>query len=352
MRNPSKERFMNAVRRIEQPDVPMFEMEADIEIVNRMLGTDYPLATRSYDLPADQLVEWNRRMGNDMVYLSHIWRVGRREHIDEEGRIHYIDGTIKSLDDIEELWFPDLDEKRARLEAVLEAVDGTGMGLVVGAQGAAFTSSAAIGYNDFCMATIDSPDFVLEVQKRLHRYVMQELEMILEYPVDCVRVGIGSGLNTNNGPMLSPDAMDRFVFRWTGEEAQAVKDSGKLLLCHMDGKVEPLIPSLLEMGVDILNPIDPSGGTQDIYGIEERWRRELCLHGNIDVDGVLLNGSPADVRQDVQEHIQRLGKGGGYVVASSHDLHHMLPLENIYAMRDAVHDIVFACAGCEKNRTG
>jgi uroporphyrinogen decarboxylase len=109
---------------------------------------------------------------------------------------------------------------------------------------------------------------------------------------------------------------------------------------------------LLEMGVDILNPIDPSGGTQDIYGIEEQWRDELCLHGNIDIDGVLLKGSPADVRQDVQEHIQRLGNGGGYVVASSHDLHHMLPLENIYAMRDAVHDSVFASAGCEKNRTG
>ena len=165
---------MNAARRIEQPDVPMLEMEADIEIVNRMLGTDYPLATRSYDLPADPLVEWNRRMGNDMVYLSHIWRVGRREHVDEAGRIHYIDGTIKSLDDLEDLWFPNLDEKRARLEAVLEAVDGTGMGLVVGAQGAAFTSTAAIGYNDLCMATIDSPDFVIEVQKRLHSYVMRD----------------------------------------------------------------------------------------------------------------------------------------------------------------------------------
>jgi uroporphyrinogen decarboxylase len=340
MRDASKERFMNAARHIEQPDVPMFEMEADIEIVNRMLGTEYPLATRSYDLPADELVEWNRRMGNDMVYLSHIWRVGRREHVDDAGRVHYIDGTIKSLVDLEDLWFPNLDEKRERLEAVLKAVEGTGMGLVVGAQGAAFTSTAAIGYNDFCMATIDSPDFVIEVQKRLHDYVMRELRMILEYPVDCVRVGIGSGLVTNNGPMLSPEAMDKFAFSWTGEEARAVKDAGKLLLCHMDGNVESLIPILLEMGVDILNPIDPSGGTQDIYGIEARWGQELCLHGNIDIDGVLLNGSPAAVQQDVQEHIQRLGGGGGYVVASSHDLHHMLPLENIYAMRDAVHDVM------------
>jgi uroporphyrinogen decarboxylase len=344
VRDPDKKRFLNAVHHLEQPEIPLFEMEADIEVVNRMIGTDYPLATRSYDLPADQLVEWNLLMGNDMVYLSHIWRVGRREHIDDAGRVHYVDGTIKSPADLDGLWFPDLDEKRARLEAVLAAVEGTSMGLVVGAQGSAFTSTAAIGYNDFCMATMDAPDFVLEVQERLHDYVMRELMMILEYPVDAVRVGIGSGLVTKSGPMLSPDMMDRFVFRWTGEEARAVKDAGKPLVCHMDGCVKSLVPTLLEMGVDVLNPIDPSGGEQDIYAIKQRWGDRLCLHGNIDIDGVLMHGTPEAVREDVEEHIQRLGNNGGYIVASSHDLHHMLPIENIYAMRDAVHNASFSVA--------
>ena len=83
MRHPDKQRFINAARHIEQSEIPLFEMEADAAIVNRMLGTDFPLSTRSYDLPVSDLVEWNRLMGNDMVYLSHIWRVGRREQTDE-----------------------------------------------------------------------------------------------------------------------------------------------------------------------------------------------------------------------------------------------------------------------------
>ena len=48
MRDPDKQRFLNAVHHIEQPEIPLFEMEADIEVVNRMLGTDYPLGTRSW----------------------------------------------------------------------------------------------------------------------------------------------------------------------------------------------------------------------------------------------------------------------------------------------------------------
>ena len=225
MRHPDKQRFINAARHIEQSEIPLFEMEADAAIVNRMLGTDFPLSTRSYDLPVSDLVEWNRLMGNDMVYLSHIWRVGRREQTDDEGRIHYVDGMIKSPADLDKLWLPDLDEKRARLEEVLGAVEGTGMGLVV--------------------------------------------------------------------------------------------------------------------------------GEQDIYAIEQRWGAGLCLHGNIDIDGVLMSGSPEDVRRDVEEHIGRLGQGGGYIVASSHDLHHMLPVENIYAMRDAAHNTRFPveqpAAGCEEH---
>jgi len=66
------------------------------------------------------------------------------------------------------------DASKERFMNAARHIDGTGMGLVVGAQGADFTSTAAIGYNDFCVTTIDSPDFVVEVQKRLHSYVMRD----------------------------------------------------------------------------------------------------------------------------------------------------------------------------------
>ena len=59
---------------------------------------------------------------------------------------------------------------------------------------------------------------------------------------------------------------------------------------------------------------------------------------NIDLTGVLVNGTPEDVRRDVEEHIRRLAAGGGYICASSHNITEDVPLDNFYALRDAVHN--------------
>jgi uroporphyrinogen decarboxylase len=93
--------------------------------------------------------------------------------------------------------------------------------------------------------------------------------------------------------------------------------------------------------MDILNPIDPSAEGQDIYKLKEEFGSHLTLCGNINVDGVLLKGTPEEVKSDVYNHIENLAVGGGYIVASSHDLHQLIPVENIYAMRDAVHENIF-----------
>jgi uroporphyrinogen decarboxylase len=165
------------------------------------------------------------------------------------------------------------------------------------------------------------------------------MEMAMGYPVDVVK--IGSGLITNIGPMLSPGTMEEFEFSLLREQAELVKERKLPLFFHVDGKVTPLIPQFLEMGVDILNPIDPCSGLQDIYEIKELYGDRLTLCGNIDIDNVLLKGSPEDVAEDVRAHIDRLARGGGYIVASSHNLHELIPVENFYAMRDTVHNYKF-----------
>jgi uroporphyrinogen decarboxylase len=112
---------------------------------------------------------------------------------------------------------------------------------------------------------------------------------------------------------------------------------GRLVFHHIDGNIARMIPDFIAMGIDILNPIEPCAGLQDIYEIKAQYGDRIALCGNIDIDGVLMQGSREEIIRDVQEHIDRLGGGGGYICASSHDLHQLIPLENFYAMRDAVH---------------
>lgn len=335
MRTPDKQRFLDAVNHIESEEIPFFELEVDAEIVAQLLGKDVDVSKHSFELPIDDVVEFNRRIGNDMIYFSHVWRLGRKEMIDDKGKRHYIDGTMKTPASLENISFPDLDQIRSRLDELFEKIDGSGFGVFCGAQTAGFTVSTAIGYEDFCMKTILDPEFIDEFQKRIHEYAMRELEVYLSYPVEGFK--IASGLVTNTGPMISPDMMERFEFRFMREQIELIKSHDRLVLLHVDGFVEPMIPMFIEMGADILNPIEPAGGRQDIYRIKQDFGEKIALCGNIDIDGVLLNGTPDDVTWDVNEHIARLSANGGYVPASSHNLHHMIPIENVFAMINAVH---------------
>jgi len=335
MRAPDKQRFLDAVAHREQPDVPLFEMEADILVVERMLGKRCNRSVHSFELPIDDVVEWNRRMGNDMVYFSHVWHLGRREQSDDDGRVHYVDGTMKTRDSLANIDWPDTDNLRRRLDALCVAIDGSGFGLVCGTQNAGFTVPTAIGYQDFCLQSVLDPGFILEFQKRVHGYAMAELEMLLQYPVDAVK--IASGLITSTGSMISPEMLEQFEFPYMGELAGKAKDSGARVLFHVDGDVSQWVPRFVRMGADILNPIDPSAEAQRIYDLKDEYGARITLCGNIDVDGVLLKGSPEEVAANVCEHIDRLARGGGYIVASSHDLHQNIPVENVHAMRDAVH---------------
>ena len=335
MRNPDKRRFLDAARHIETAEIPLFEIGPDMALARQILGKDLPMDRLVYDLPIPDYVELNRRMGNDMIYFAHVWRLGRVQRQDAEGRLHYIDGRMKRPEDLADIWYPDLDLLKRRLEALLNAVEGTGMGVVCSTQPAPFIVATAMGYQDFWVNAKQRPEFVEEFTRIIQEWCLRELEAYLRFPVEVIK--IGSAFVTKTGPMCSPEMLERLETRYLRQQVEMAKAQGRLVFHHIDGNIARMIPDFIEMGIDILNPIEPCAGLQDIYEIKAQYGDRIALCGNIDIDGVLMHGSREEIIRDVQEHIDRLGGGGGYICASSHDLHQLIPLENFYAMRDAVH---------------
>jgi len=334
MRSPDKKRILDAIEHIERSDLPLFEIDPDMEIANRILGKKLPYHLHPFEQEVVDNVELNIRMGNDMLYFSHVWRLGRIDIQDSMGRLHYKDGSIKSRSDFNQIWFPDLGKLEKKLEVTCKALEGTGMGLMCGAQTAAFTAMTAMGYNDFLLNTLADPDLVMDLIKTIHDYCIHEMEIFLKYPMDMMKVG--SGIITTTGPMVSWEQVELLETSFLREQINIIRNAGKYVYFHIDGRVDNLIPDYIEMGVDVLNPIDPSGGVQDIYEIKKLYGRKITLAGNINIDTVLKDGTPELVKADVREHMIKLGKGGGYIVSSSHNLHELIPVENYYAMRDAV----------------
>ncbi len=121
--------------------------------------------------------------------------------------------------------------------------------------------------------------------------------------------------------------------RWI-EEAKKVAPHVKIFY-HCCGAMLPLIPDLLDIGIDILNPIQPKSRGMEPERLKREFGDRLAFHGGIDVQELLPFGSPQDIRQEVKRYTETLAPGGGYILAPSHELTQDIPPENIVALYEA-----------------
>jgi uroporphyrinogen decarboxylase len=105
---------------------------------------------------------------------------------------------------------------------------------------------------------------------------------------------------------------------------------------HSDGAIRELLPDFIDIGIQVINPVQVSAKGMDSAELKREFGRDLCFWGAIDTQHVLPFGSPADVKAEVRRRINDLGPGGGYVVASSHNIQRDVSAENVIAMIEAV----------------
>jgi uroporphyrinogen decarboxylase len=103
---------------------------------------------------------------------------------------------------------------------------------------------------------------------------------------------------------------------------------------HCDGAIYPLIARLIDMGIDVLNPVQADARDMEPARLKQDFGDRLCFHGGIDIIQTLPRGTVEQVRKEASDRIQVLGKGGGYILASSHHIQAETPLENILALYD------------------
>lgn len=110
-------------------------------------------------------------------------------------------------------------------------------------------------------------------------------------------------------------------------------------LFHSDGNVRPLIPDFIEMGVDILNPVQTTATGMDPTDLKREFGQDLVFWGGgVDTQGILPSGTPQEVKDDVKRNIDALAVGGGYVFNTVHNIQADVPPENILAMWEALQE--------------
>ena len=159
--------------------------------------------------------------------------------------------------------------------------------------------------------------------------------------VDIVRLS-GEDLGTQRAPMISPRTFDtlvrpRFERLWrAAKDGLRARGSAAKLMMHSCGAVRPFIPMWIEMGLDVLDPIQPGVAGMEPEGLKRDFGHQLVFHGGIDIQKVLRSGAPSEVMAEVRRYIRALAPGGGYIVAPAHNVQSDVPPENLVAIRDAI----------------
>ena len=253
----------------------------------------------------------------------------------------------RTIEDLEAYdGWPDMDDpyRVAIAKQEAEALDQKNHYAIMAAPWLMFPFERAIGLqgmDKFLMNMAVYPDFAEAMLRKITELCKKHLTNFLKAVgehIDLIK--IGDDLGTQDRLMISPRMYRRMLKPLHADLIETIRAHTKAkIFFHTDGDVFDLIDDFIEIGVDVLNPIQTSAGKMsDLEALKKRYGNNLVFCGAIDTQHILPHGTPEDVRQEVKRVIHILGEDGGYMAASVHTIMNEVPPENVLAMVDAVEE--------------
>ncbi|RKX95448.1 MAG: hypothetical protein DRP84_04220 [Spirochaetes bacterium] len=190
------------------------------------------------------------------------------------------------------------------------------------------------GLDKLMMDFVVNPDLAERILDIPYKYHLEVAKRLTKMGVDMIWTGDDMGGQKNM--LISPDYWRRFFkprMAYLFSEIKNINPEVKIAY-HSDGYIEPIIPELIEIGLDVLNPIQPA--CINIERIKKLYGDKLCFWGSIDEQYTLPFGTPEDVKREVKERIKTLGKNGGFIIGPTHHVQLDTPLENFWAMVETI----------------
>jgi len=228
----------------------------------------------------------------------------------------------------------DCDHLGAQAEAYYENTDRA----IIAALGPPYELFFGLGTGDFpgWMITLAAePAYVRTLYERLTEAWLENLRRFYASVGDRVHIlQFNDDLGTQEAPFLSPRMFRELIMPYYQRGLDWVHQHTRMkVFMHNDGAIFNLIPTLIEMGVDILNPVQTSARGMDPVKLKEQFGARLVFWGGAcDCQGTLAFGTPAQVAREVAENVRIFAPGGGYVLASVHNIQANVPPENVLAL--------------------
>jgi len=190
------------------------------------------------------------------------------------------------------------------------------------------------GMQNLFLDMYEHPEFVDELLDRILDFNLAVIDHCLEYDIDALRFGDDWG--HQHGVLMGVPNWRRFFKPRLKQMYGRVRIGGKFVMIHSCGDVDELFPDLIEIGVDVFNPFQPE--VMDVFGLKREFGDQLAFFGGISTQRTLPYGTPEEVKQEAKRMIQQVGDGGGYILSPAHDIPGDVPLDNILALMEVVHN--------------
>jgi uroporphyrinogen decarboxylase len=238
--------------------------------------------------------------------------------------------NAKSLKDIEEFPFPEVENLNiGDMKEKVENAHKEGKVAVTWVGHMYENSWQVRGYEEFLIDMIENPSWCEYILDRFTERNIKIAKLAAEAGVDMITTG--DDVANQKTLMFSKDMWRKFIkSRWKKvyEKAKSIKEDIQIWY-HSDGNIEDIIGELIDIGVTILNPVQPE--CMDIYKLKKDYGKYIVFDGTIGTQSTMPFGTPDEVKRVVRERKEKIGYDGALILSPTHVLEPEVPIENIEA---------------------
>lgn len=195
-----------------------------------------------------------------------------------------------------------------------------------------------LGMENMYIKMYDQPELIDAIMQHLVDYYAAVSQRVFEAAAEVLDIFfLGNDFGSQTGPLLGPELFKRFILPHLAYLIDLGHSYGLKVQLHCCGGIAPLLPLMIEAGLDAVHAVQPSCSGMDLRGLKTEFGKNIVFNGAIDSHHVLIKGSPETVRQNTRKVLETMMPGGGYIAGASHDtILEETPVENVVAMFDAI----------------
>lgn len=249
-----------------------------------------------------------------------------------------IEGALSKAETLEDLeafpWISNDDYDYSDLSAQCDRYEGRA--ILYGSGDIWQRPGLVRGMGNFLMDMYDHPEFCHYLSKRYTDFYVEDYRRAFEKSGKRIDIFlIYSDLGSQRAPLISKAMLDEFVLPYLRKIAAAIHEMGAKFFFHSCGMIEPFIPQLIQCGVDILDPLQPCAEQMQPEALQAAYGGKVCFHGGIDIQSVIVRGTPEDVRKTVARY-RKAFAARRYICCPSHLFQVDTPIENMRALYEEI----------------